>query len=164
MGNPWVLLSIPIPATHRSQAMGHSGYRFHQGINKNYIYLIIYFTTIIKPPYKQACIGMGWITGGLREKKRKGNSPGDECLLGLSPHCWSSPPSPIPFDMAGYVGSLDVAGGGVPPCHALIICSPHHLLLAIISLPLFPISTLQATACGSGWGCCLSVWWWWLFA
>ena len=58
--------------------------------------------TIIKPPYEQVLVGMGWIVGGPREtkedkrKKRKGpgdacpwarekqeKHPGDECLLGL---------------------------------------------------------------------------------
>ena len=73
MGNPQILLSVPIPVptTHRSQAVGHSGYGFNQGINKKYIYLIIYFTTIIKPLYKQALIDVGWITGELREKKKE---------------------------------------------------------------------------------------------
>ena len=33
-GNPWVLLSvpIPIPATRGSQATGHGGYGFRQGL------------------------------------------------------------------------------------------------------------------------------------
>jgi hypothetical protein len=35
------------------------------------MYLIIYLFTIIKPPYKQVLIGVGWIAGGPREMKAR---------------------------------------------------------------------------------------------
>jgi hypothetical protein len=35
------------------------------------MYLIIYLTTIIKPPYEQVLVGMGWIAGVPRETKIK---------------------------------------------------------------------------------------------
>jgi hypothetical protein len=53
---------------------------------------------MIKPPYKQALVGMGWNAGGPREleekkkkkdlgdvpeKRKKEKYPGDKCLLGL---------------------------------------------------------------------------------
>lgn len=50
-GNLQVLLRVPVPVstTHRQQVTG----------NKH---------TIIKPPYKQGLIGVGWITGGPRRQ------------------------------------------------------------------------------------------------
>ena len=96
-GNLWVFLSIPIPATHGSQAASHSRYGFHQGINKKYIYLIIYFTTIIKPPYKQVLIGMdhGW----AQRKKKKEKKTAQEMSVS-----WACPlitviPPPTPHPL-----------------------------------------------------------------
>jgi hypothetical protein len=78
-----------------------------------------------------------------KTKKKTEKSPGDECLLGLSPCRLSFPLLPISFDMAGYVGGLDVGsiggvhgGGGVPPSSPSLLspCFPH------------PWSMLQAVA------------------
>ena len=62
MGNPWVLLSVPVPApTHTRNPWvtsdGSGGYGFHQVVGSIFLYLIIYLITITKPPY-EVLVGM----------------------------------------------------------------------------------------------------------
>ena len=123
--HPYPCPCLPILATHRSQVMGHGRYGFHQGLGE-YSYLIIYIMTIIKPPYKQALVGMGVECGGEPEKRKEKNKNAQE-TLGLFPHCLSFPLLPVSFGVAGYAGGLDLGGVGAMSSH----CSNtvHHLLV-----------------------------------
>ena len=133
------------------QPTGHGRYRFHQGINKKYIYLIIYFTTIIKPPYEQALVGMGWITDGPRrhmspvpeKQKRKEKDPGHECLLGppCHCHCWGWGRNPPHEQLLMVVGvakrTKKEKEKTIPPSHICSEVGPcHHAVIipAVLSL------------------------------
>ena len=121
MGNPWVLLSIPVPvpAIHRFISQG-SVSTDSSGVVATKIHSFNYILNYnIIPPYEQVLVGMRWIASEHKEMKKKkkavqdmhvpwarekkGRNPGDTCLLGL-----------------------------VSPCHPLTIC---RLLVPIIVVP-----------------------------
>jgi hypothetical protein len=144
---------VPVPASTRTRnprvtSHGSRRVRVSSGVLLTKIHLFNYilnynYQTTLRAGARRHGVDRRWardarLLGQRNERKRKKEkSPGEKCLLGLSPRRSSFALLPNSFVVAGYAGGLD-AGGVVV---FVVVVSPHRpltvrrLLIAVVVVP-----------------------------